>query len=121
MRTREEAIAACQRFAGVVEEYPIDDLNWTAMRHSENKKIFALIFERQGQIWINLKADPVHGELLRLQYSSVRPAYHMNKRHWISLVLDGGMNAADIAALLAESYRLTAAHPGRAGRLSNRA
>lgn len=44
MRTREEAIAACQRFAGVVEEYPFDDLNWTAMRHSENKKNICIDF-----------------------------------------------------------------------------
>ena len=40
-------------------------------------------------------------------FSSVVPAYHMNKRHWISVILDGGMADEDIDMLIEDSYRLT--------------
>ena len=38
--------------------------------------------------WVSVKLKPEDGERLREQYEGVRPAYHMNKRHWSDLVLD---------------------------------
>ena len=58
MLTRAEAIAACNALPDVFEDYPFHDPNWTVMRHRSNKKTFALIFEHQGHIWVNLKAQP---------------------------------------------------------------
>lgn len=49
MRTREEAIACCLQLADVYEDYPFRDKNWTVMRHYQNKKAFAWIFERPGK------------------------------------------------------------------------
>ncbi len=40
------------------EDYPFDDANWTIMRHRRGDKIFAMIFERAGHIWLNLKETP---------------------------------------------------------------
>lgn len=40
-------------------------------------------------------------------YKSVVPAYHMNKQHWISIILDENMNDDEIKNLIAESYTLT--------------
>jgi len=108
MTTREEAIAACMTLPFVYEDYPFDEGEWTAMRHLENKKIFALIFERQGHIWINVKAEPRWGELWRNAYPAVIPGYHMNKKHWLSIILDGSMDDADILRLIQDSYSLTA-------------
>ena len=108
MTTREQAVAACMALTSVYEDYPFDDKNWTAMRHRENRKIFALIFERQGRIWLNLKAQPQWGEVWRQAFSSVQPAYHMNKRHWISVILDGSMKEADVLRLISDSFELTA-------------
>ena len=107
MRTRAEAIAACLRLSGVYEDYPFDDPNWTVMRHAGNKKSFAYIYERNGNIWINLKSEPLRADFWRDAYASVVPAYHMNKRHWISVILDGSMAEEDILALISDSYALT--------------
>ena len=63
MTTRQEAIAACLQLPDVYEDYPFDDFNWTAIRHRANQKIFALIFERENHIWINVKAQPMAADL----------------------------------------------------------
>lgn len=107
MTTRQEAIAACIALTNVYEDYPFSDPLWTVMRHSGNKKSFALIFEREGKIWMNLKAEPMAAELWMSAYSAVVPAYHMNKRHWISVILDGSMEDAEILPLIEDSYHLT--------------
>lgn len=107
MLTREEAIALCLALPGVYEDYPFEDTNWTAVRHIRNRKIFALIFEREGRIWVNVKVDPMWGDFWKNAYSSVVPGYHMNKRHWISIILDGSVNQADICRIIQDSYNLT--------------
>lgn len=55
MTERKEAIAYCLTLKDVYEDYPFHDPNWCVMRHSKNRKVFALIFERNGSIWINVK------------------------------------------------------------------
>ena len=108
MTTRQEAIAACLQLTDVYEDYPFDDFNWTAIRHRANQKIFALIFERENHIWINVKAQPMWADFWRRTFSAVVPAYHMNKEHWISIILDGSMKDVDIRRLIEESFALTA-------------
>ena len=107
MRTRAEAISACLRLPDAFEDYPFDDPVWTAMRHRTNRKIFALIFERDGKIWINVKAEPLKADFWRDAYPSVVPGFHMNKKHWISIILDGGMTDREILDLIEDSYALT--------------
>ena len=107
MRTRADVIAACLRFPDAFEDYPFDDPGWTAMRHRTNQKIFALIFERDGKIWINVKAEPLRADFWRDAYPAVVPGFHMNKRHWISIILDGSMADAEIFSLIEDSYDLT--------------
>lgn len=108
MTTRDEAIAACGAFAGVYEDYPFHDPAWTVMRHQSNRKIFAMIFERQGHIWINVKAEPQWADFWRGAFEAVVPAYHMNKQHWVSIILNGTMPEEEIRRLIQESYALTA-------------
>ena len=104
MLTRAEAVAACSALPDVFEDYPFHDPNWTVMRHRSNKKTFALIFEREGRIWINLKAQPEWVRFWQGTYTAVVPAYHMNKEHWFSVILDG---------TIPESHALTASVPKR--------
>jgi len=108
MKTREDVIRASLALGNVYEDYPFHDENWTAMRHFQNKKTFAFIFERQGKIWINVKADPAASSFWRTVFPAVVPAYHMNKTHWLSIILDGSMEEKDIQALLYDSFCLTA-------------
>lgn len=107
MEKREEAIAFCRTFANVYEDYPFHDDNWTVMRHNGNKKSFACIYERQGNIWINVKCNLEWRDFWRNAYSSVVPAYHMNKEHWNSIILDGTVPDNDIKRMIGESYDLT--------------
>lgn len=111
MITREEAVAACLAFPLAYEDHPFEDTNWTLMRHRQNRKTFAAVFAREGRIWINVKALPMAGDLWRRLYPAVVPGYHMNKNHWVSIILDGSMEDADILRLIEDSFRLTAPKP----------
>ena len=108
MLTREEAVAFCLALPLTYADTPFDDGNWVCMRHRGNRKIFAAIFAREGKIWINVKADPQWGDFWRHTFSAVIPAYHMNKKHWISIILDGSMTEEEIGQLIEDSYALTA-------------
>ena len=105
MTTRQEAIAACLRLPGAYEDYPFDG-NWAVMRRRDNGKMFAAVFDRQGRVWLNLKAEPEWGEFWRRVYPAVLPAYHMNKPRWVSLLLDGPLPDEGIIGLLLISYDL---------------
>ena len=108
MLTREEAVAFCLALPMTYADTPFDDGNWVCMRHRGNRKIVAAIFAREGKIWINVKADPQWGDFWRQTFSAVIPAYHMNKKHWISIILDGSMSDEEIGRLIEDSYALTA-------------
>lgn len=107
VKTRQEAIDFCMTFKNVYEDYPFHDFNWTVMRHKENRKIFAAIYERQDNIWINVKCDPNLTYMWRSSFEAVVPAYHMNKEHWNSVILDGSIPETDIKAMIGDSYDLT--------------
>ena len=114
MLTREEAIAACMQYPDAFEDYPFRDANWTVMRHKTTQKTFAFIFEREGKIWISVKAEPQWADFWKAAHASIVPAYHLNKRHWISIILDGSMNDEEILPLIQDSYVLT--QSGKKGR-----
>ena len=116
MTTREEAIRLCMELPGVYEDYPFDDGNWTVMRHGSNKKMFAAIYHHQGCMWMNVKAEPSWGDFWRSSFEAVVPAYHMNKLHWVSIILDGSMSDEEIRRLVHDSYRLTAPRKTSGGR-----
>lgn len=107
MRTRKEVIDFCLRFEDVFEDYPFDDTNWTLIRQKKNRKAFAWIFERKGLIWVNVKCTPEMLDFWRQVYPSVQPAYHMNKDHWNSIILDGSIPDDEIYTMIKSSYELT--------------
>lgn len=107
MKKRSEAIQFCNTFEDVYEDYPFHDLNWTIMRHIKNKKVFAWIFEKDEKIWVNVKCEPEWREFWRSAFDSVIPAFHLNKNHWNSIILDGTVPEEDIKKMIKESYELT--------------
>lgn len=56
--------------------------------------------------YIALKVEPENGVALREQYTSVVPAYHMNKRHWINVRMDGAISDKLVKKWIDESYDL---------------
>lgn len=107
MKQRQEAIEYCLTLENTYEDYPFHDSNWAVIRHGMNKKMFACIFERQGYIWINVKGEPELLDLHRQMYTAVVPAFHMNKEHWNSIILDGTVAEEEICAMIVHSYMLT--------------
>ena len=75
--------------------------------HKKNKKTFALIYDKDRYVWINVKCDPEWREFWRNAFESVIPAYHMNKTHWNSIILNGSVPDKDIRHMIGESYDLT--------------
>ncbi len=59
---------------------------------------------------INLKCDPEMAVQLREQHASVLPGYHMNKRHWITVLMDGSVPDSLIREWIEISYGLIVAH-----------
>ncbi|MGO2514067.1 MmcQ/YjbR family DNA-binding protein [Marinomonas polaris] len=86
-----------------VEDYPFDDK--TAVFKVQGK-MFALLSKYQGRQLLNLKCNPDHAIELRDIFMEIIPAYHMNKRHWNSVILDGDLPMGEIERLVDHSYSL---------------
>lgn len=68
-------------------------------------KIFALV-NLEGDLTINLKCDPSRVVEIRERYSSVLPGYHMNKKHWNTILVDGTISDREIFSWIDHSYDL---------------
>jgi len=69
-------------------------------------KMFALVAWQADPLRISLKADPVDAVILRKQYESVNPGYHLNKKHWVTVTLDGNVPDDELRSIMDESYTL---------------
>jgi len=107
--TRQELIYFCLSFPAAYEDYPFDnvaDNAWTVMRHRANKKSFALIYERNGKLCVNLKCEPMEAVLLRQAFGDLAPGYHMNKEHWNTVTPGGDVPDEVLMRMVAKSYDL---------------
>jgi predicted DNA-binding protein (MmcQ/YjbR family) len=75
--------------------------------HTEGK-MFALISEGKNPVQLSLKCDPGLSKLLREKYDEIMPGYHLNKKHWNTLVLTGQLEWEEVQALIRHSYQLVA-------------
>lgn len=71
-------------------------------------KMFALINERKVPVRLSLKCDPALAETLRQKYETVLPGYHLNKKHWNTIVCSGQLSEQEIYDLILHSYQLVA-------------
>ncbi len=71
-----------------------------------NDKMFALITEKKAPVRLSLKCDPTLAKLLRDKYDEVQAGYHLNKKHWNTIVLSGQLPWEEIQALIRHSYDL---------------
>mgnify|MGYP000062444203 FL=1 len=84
----DELIKFCLINQDAVYDYPWSDKkykNIPVLRNKKNKKWFALIFELDNQLCVNLKCKPEDSWILQDLYSFITPAWHMNKKHWIKV------------------------------------
>ena len=88
---------------GSVKEFPFDKV--TAVYKVMNK-MFALVSLKDGIININLKCLPEDAFGYRDIYECVIPGYHMNKKHWNTVLLNGEMKDEVLVQMINESYDL---------------
>lgn len=69
-------------------------------------KMFALISQGKTPIQLSLKGDPQLNELLRNKFESILPGYHLNKKHWNTILLTGQLPWEDIKGFIRHSYDL---------------
>ena len=72
----------------------------------DEAKMFALVAEGGDPVRISLKCDPLLAETLRQRYESVMPGYHLNKKHWNTILLTGQLSWDEIKDLINHSYNL---------------
>lgn len=108
---KNKLIEYCLVFDDAVKTQPFNRNEYRdlyVIRHKSNNKWFALIFDLDNKLYINLKIKPETGFVLREQYSAITPAWHMNKKHWIKV--DVNNIETDVLKKLIEiSYELTSA------------
>lgn len=76
-------------------------------------KMFALIQEKKEPVSISLKCDPELAKHLRQKYDEVQAGYHLNKKHWNTIVVTGQLDEREIFDLINHSYDLVIASLGK--------
>jgi predicted DNA-binding protein (MmcQ/YjbR family) len=93
----------CLSFAGAIQTFPFGPQ--TSVFKVEGK-IFALSALRSAPLKVSLKCDPLLAEQLRKAHAAVVPGYHLNKRHWNTVTIDGTVADAMIRDMVEDSYDL---------------
>lgn len=89
-------------------EYPFGE---SVAVYKVGDHMFALISEGKEPVNVSLKCDPQLSQVLREKYETVMPGYHLNKKHWNTIVLTGQLSWEEVQGLIVHSYNLvTGAH-----------
>jgi predicted DNA-binding protein (MmcQ/YjbR family) len=98
--------ARCLAMPGAVEERPFGP---GALVVKVAGKIFAIIGEDDEPPTISLKCEPELAPVLREAYDAVTPGYHLNKRHWNTVTVDGSVPEDELRGWIEDSYDLVVA------------
>ena len=93
----------CLTKIGVTSYFPFDD---ETLVFKVGSKMFALTNINKSILEVNLKCEPLMAEDLRRAFDAIIPGYHMNKKHWNTIVLDGSIPDEKILFLIDLSYDL---------------
>jgi predicted DNA-binding protein (MmcQ/YjbR family) len=110
---RDRVIEACLAKPGSTEDYPFGD---EVAVFKVAGKVFALVPLAGSPASVSLKCDPGLAADLRQRYPAVTPGYHLNKRHWNTVTLDGSVPGEELLDLIDHSYQLVVAGLPRAER-----
>lgn len=88
---------------GVTKDMPFD---FETLCFRVRQKMFALMAWQDDPIVISLKCDPAEAIILRQTYPGITPGYHMNKKHWNTVVIDDRIPDFEIKRMIDTSYDL---------------
>lgn len=110
--TPEQLRTVCLSFRGSRETFPFGP-ETSVFKVSE--KIFALSARHAEPLTVSLKCEPLLAEQLRAEHRAIAAGYHLNKRHWNTVTLDGSLADQMIADMIEDSYDLIVSRlsPGR--------
>ncbi|MBN8772803.1 MAG: MmcQ/YjbR family DNA-binding protein [Candidatus Melainabacteria bacterium] len=117
MITRSELFEFAKNHFHIEPDYPFDKFpKYAVLRHGDNNKWFCLVMNvprnklamdgEDDVDVIDIKCHPEKVENLRSK-KGFHPAYHMNKEHWLTVMLDGTVPKKEVFALIGESFDLT--------------
>jgi predicted DNA-binding protein (MmcQ/YjbR family) len=108
-----ELKAQCLALQGAVEEFPFGD---EVSVFKVGGKMFATCHLDGEPLQLSLKCEPELAVQLRATYPAIGPGYHLNKRHWNTITLDGSLPDQMVTDLLGDSYDLVVASLPKARR-----
>lgn len=95
----------CLSKKGTTEDFPFDENTLVFKVLGKMFALASLKWWESGEAAINLKADPEYSEELRAEYNSIRPGFHMSKKHWNTLYIhEGELQPQFIKQLIDHSY-----------------
>jgi predicted DNA-binding protein (MmcQ/YjbR family) len=101
----------CLGFAGSEETFPFGEENSV---FKVAGKMFALSRLNGDPLRVSVKCEPPLAEQLRAAHPAITPGYHLNKRHWNTVLIDGSLSDQMIADLIEDSYDLVVSKLPRA-------
>lgn len=113
MRTIGEVRSAAAALPHSRETFPFDE---TTLVLKVGGKMYALTDILADPPGLSVKVTPERGEELRAECAAIAPGYHLNKRHWVTVTLDGTVPDALLRELLADSHALVVRGMTRAER-----
>lgn len=109
--TRKELEEYLLSFPNTWLDFPFgEDISVYKIGHKETGegKLFAIISDKSKPLRVSLKCDPQLAEILREKYETVLPGYHLNKKHWNTIICSGQLPDEEIKSLALLSYNLVA-------------
>jgi predicted DNA-binding protein (MmcQ/YjbR family) len=111
--TPDEVRSACLALRGAGEEFPFRE---GLSVFKVEGKVFALCPLGDDPPRLSLKCDPVLAQQLRVTHAAITAGYHLNKRHWNTVVLDGSVPDTLVLEMIEDSYDLVVASLPKAKR-----
>jgi predicted DNA-binding protein (MmcQ/YjbR family) len=108
-----ELKAQCLALPGASEEFPFGD---EVSVFKVEGKMFAACHLDGDPLQLSVKCDPELAVQLRAAYPAIAPGYHLNKRHWNTITIDGSLSDDMVTDLLGDSYDLVVASLPKARR-----
>lgn len=106
MLTPSQLRDVCLSFPGATEEFPFGE---ETSVFKVAGKIFAITNLASEPLDVSLKCEPDLAIGLRQSYDAIRPGYHLNKRHWNTVIIDGSLEEETVRNLIEDSYDLVVA------------